>query len=60
MRKSNPQAPVRVYTMRVETTVQVPLNDTFSVFVSQVPGAANRFQEMLRHWAQGISMMLQR
>eukprot|EP00439_Symbiodinium_sp_Y106_P048814 s7507_g6.t1 len=28
--------------------LEVPLNDTFSVFVSQVPGAANRFQEMLR------------
>lgn len=28
--------------------VEVPLNDTLSLFVCQVPGAANRFQEMMR------------
>lgn len=31
--------------------VEVPLNDTLSLFVCQVPGAANRFQEMMRHLA---------
>ena len=39
--------------------VEVPLNDTLSLFVCQVPGAANRFQEMMRCWDPKLGTALQ-